>query len=600
VSSGTDPRFRIRMEDGSEVAIPSLEALARRIDRGEILPDTQLFDVGTNAWTASRESAVVRFILEERELEGLPPVEGWEDAFQEEEENRLEGPGTEHEVEPEAKEVDEGEETQEEGRDAQGEGEDAQGEAGEEEVGSDPFALDLPLEAEASGGDGAGTSREPPSGDDPAAVEADERDQGAERDEGDEADGIAETDEKPSEFESFVLADDFVAEGEDEEEGTSEGETVADEVSAGGASHELPLLEFPDERPARGAEAPSPEARKDPGPQGSTSLDEWASGASAGPPVPGEPLPGPPVRRRPIREPRRPAGPKRQPASSRSERAAAGPEPRGGSRGTVGVLVLLGLLGAVAFFFGDRVVELWNGEAPEARAVAEPTVSGPTPRGLVGEDLTGRAEVPAVPDGFEAQVDRGLAAVRIRFDQVVDSLRAVHGISGSPPRAWLSGYYLAHASEFPGILQFWQGYAGLVGELRARDPELYLETAVRAGSGPDSNRNEAVARYLEERYRSILTLRRERYAQLILVARRAQELHDFLVLSEPDIRYTPAIGPEVPLDPILEARSERAEVQSELLRRLDALFQALDRSRGGGAPALGGLGNDLFRRFGEG
>jgi hypothetical protein len=77
MSSRSEPRFRIRLDDGSEVAIPTVEALARRIDRGEVLPNTELHDIGTGAWSAARESAVVRFILEERESDGKAPLEAW-------------------------------------------------------------------------------------------------------------------------------------------------------------------------------------------------------------------------------------------------------------------------------------------------------------------------------------------------------------------------------------------------------------------------------------------------------------------------------------------------------------------------------------------
>jgi hypothetical protein len=43
-SSASPPRFRIRLEDGSEIAVSSVEALARRVGRGDLLPDTPLFD----------------------------------------------------------------------------------------------------------------------------------------------------------------------------------------------------------------------------------------------------------------------------------------------------------------------------------------------------------------------------------------------------------------------------------------------------------------------------------------------------------------------------------------------------------------------------
>jgi hypothetical protein len=355
----------------------------------------------------------------------------------------------------------------------------------------------------------------------------------------------------------------------------------------------LPDLVFP------GDEGPRQTAPSDQGPQGGTSLDEWSSGAPSSPPatpsIPGEPIPGPPVS--PISRGKAP-GRKPPPRAGRQRPEPEPARPKGG----VGKWILVGigvvaLAGVGAFFLGDRAEPAPDDVPVSGEAGSgEPELTGTV---LVGEDVTVVAPVPSVPEGLEATVERGLRAVNSRFDVVVDSLRSVHGLADRPPSEWLSGYYLAHASEFPNVRAFWDGYAALVGELRTRDPELYLETAVRAASGPDPEQSRAVEAYLEDRYRAVRPYRRERYIQLTRVAQRALELHDFLEANQAEIRFTPATGPEIPLDPIMEAEVERAEVRSELLRRMDLLFQALDLSRGGGAPPMGGLGQDLFRRFGD-
>jgi hypothetical protein len=517
------------MDDGSEVPIASLEALARRIDRGEVLPDTELFDAGTNAWSPARQSAVVRFILDEREHEGREPLEEWEGAFDEVESGATAG--------------------------------------GEK---SDPFDLGLTLEP--------GTFGRP---------DEDDEEDGDESEEG-EAPARGEG----SDFESFTLGEDFGAPepGVDEEEPAAPSPTAPVEEDPDA----LPGLVFPgDERPRRDEPA-------DPGPQGGTSLDEWSSSGPpslpAGSTIPGQPIPGPPVS--PVfrgKESRR--KPTRRMPQTRPEPEPAGPK-KGAGRWVLAGLVVLGLAGAGVFFMGDRSAPTEE-EGPRVTEAGpqEPDLSG---RALVGEDLSGVVSVPAIPEGLEVAVQRGLRAVNTRFNLVVDSLRSVHGLADAPPRDWLSGAYLAGASEFAHVRAFWDGYASLVGELRGRDPELFLETAVRAASDPDPERARPIEAYLDDRYRAVRPYRRERYIQLALVARRALELHDFLEANEAEIRYTPATGPEIPLDPIMEAAVESAEIRSELLGIMDALFQALDISRGGGPPAMGGLGQDLFRRFGAG
>lgn len=598
------------MDDGSEIAVPSLEALARRIDRGEILPDTELYDAGTGEWAAASRAAVVRFILEERELEGFDPLEAWEGVFDEAEAEASPADEVEDEQEvadaEEAPEhvgavTDDAEEAAEPVGEVRDEVEEVADEEESEDEAEDPFDLGLTLEPGPLGG-GEGASGKD-SGEGGAADPLDEP-----AHEG----GDADAGSGPTEFESFSLGEDF---GATDEEDPDEADPDEAEAPAAGAPEPpragmddpdaLPLLEFPDEDddPAPAGSGASGGFDSGPGSSdlgGGTSLDEWAAPPSAGKSsAPGEPLPGPPSR--PVADPpRRKPKPAPRPTAPRPKKAGAA-APGKGRRRMVVALVVVGALAAGVFAFGDRIPlgdrdrdARADGEAGEAATAATASPA------LVGEDLAGVADVPPVPDGLEPVVDRALRAVQVRFDTVVDSLRAVHGMGEQPPREWLSGPYVAQASEFPSVRAFWTGYEQLVAELRSRDPQLFLETAMRAVSGPDPERNSAAERYLEARYRSVVQLRRARYAQLTVVARRAMELHEFLEASEAQIRFTPAIGPEVPLDPILEARSENPEVQRELLRRLDSLFEALDQTRGDDQPALGGLGNDLFRRFAEG
>ncbi len=71
------PRFRIRLEDGDELPIGSVEALARRVARGDVSPETELFDASTGAWLVATKAAVVRFILDEIERAGGDLPDGW-------------------------------------------------------------------------------------------------------------------------------------------------------------------------------------------------------------------------------------------------------------------------------------------------------------------------------------------------------------------------------------------------------------------------------------------------------------------------------------------------------------------------------------------
>jgi TonB family protein len=71
------PQYRIRRDDGSELAVPWAAALALLVRRGDIRPDTVIFDAGKGVWSKASESPVVKFIIEEIAWSGqkLPP--GW-------------------------------------------------------------------------------------------------------------------------------------------------------------------------------------------------------------------------------------------------------------------------------------------------------------------------------------------------------------------------------------------------------------------------------------------------------------------------------------------------------------------------------------------
>ena len=75
--SSSSPRFRIRTRDGDEVAVLSMEALTLRVVRGDVLPDTPIYDSGTNEWRRAGDVPVVRFVVEEASLQLQEPLEAW-------------------------------------------------------------------------------------------------------------------------------------------------------------------------------------------------------------------------------------------------------------------------------------------------------------------------------------------------------------------------------------------------------------------------------------------------------------------------------------------------------------------------------------------
>lgn len=220
--------------------------------------------------------------------------------------------------------------------------------------------------------------------------------------------------------------------------------------------------------------------------------------------------------------------------------------------------------------------------------------------GVVAQGVVDRTRLPQPPVGLESEVERIRQNVARRFQEEVDSLRGAMDLPASSPEVWLSGTYLAGASGFPEVREFWNNYGVLLEELRSRDRFLYF-SAVRDGvtSSPPEVANQ-IEGYFRERYDALREGRHDRYRQLILAAARAVELHDFLDANGHGIRYTPALGEALPTNPVLEAEVLDPEIRQALNLHLDRVLEALDRSTGPGAPPADGLTVDLFRRFGEG
>jgi hypothetical protein len=556
----TSPRFRIRDSEGREIEVPSVEDLADRIVEGEVGVDTPLFDAGTGQWNPAGTVPVFQFVVEELRAEGrLDP----------------EDPPS-----------------------SQADGDPAEGSPGDPDddalvppglpLTPDPFELHLPLRSTIPGAEGSPEERE---------EEALEEGGG----------------DSPPEWTEELLEglDDGldlvgeVQEGASEEKPTDSRWTEPEEGEADteGITWGLPL-------PARTPDPDPPVAEVPEEP----SLSDGSPGEEDAPP------PFPLERERSSRRTRRPrrertdptededtsdpwgtAGPTRHAEGDPPEvldahhpKAAPRPEavrPVGRRRdrrmlatfGVSGILLLL--LASVVLLSSDEV-----STPMDATGVQEPE------RGLTGL----MAVVPPPPElePFTDQLIRGLSSELGRW---TDSLRVETGLASGPPPGWLGGFYLSHAGDFPAVPEFWQEYRDFLEELRSLDREGYREAVLRVveredlpGVDPDE-----VRQYFEERYAVLESLRDDRYAQLIRVSEVAEELHHFLAGAQDRIAHAPAVGQGISPDPILEAVPRDEETRFRLDQLLDSLFQALDRSRGGGAPSFEGLRTELYGRFGH-
>ncbi len=251
--------------------------------------------------------------------------------------------------------------------------------------------------------------------------------------------------------------------------------------------------------------------------------------------------------------------------------------------GLVAGLVLVVGAGAGLLLLCDRQPDGSEGMG----TVAAPTLAPPLVR--------------PIPPGIEEAGRLALANVRATFLLVGDSIRESNGLEPSPPGAWLSGGYLANATDYPEVPAFWEGYLNFVGELGRRDREIYF-TAIEHGMDEaevSGAQRDDLLEYFDERYERRESYRQARYAHLADAAEAALTLHAVLVRHENEIVHSPALGGGVSADPILEAVIPAGPIRREVDQALDRVFQALDRSRGGGTPLVEGMRAELFGGFGD-
>jgi len=259
------------------------------------------------------------------------------------------------------------------------------------------------------------------------------------------------------------------------------------------------------------------------------------------------------------------------------------------------MLILFGMfaMGGVAVLMGE-----WLREEPGVPAVASSDGSGlpESPAGALG-GITAPLSLPVIPPGMEAQMASFMERYEIEVDREVARRREGAGIPPTPPPEWLTGAYLAEAAAYPSVSGFWSEYQAFLEGLRAADLAIF-EAVLNEAFGPGGGAAPALAGYLRERHQLTRPLRDLHLDQLLLIAERAEELHTFLVENSASLRHTPARGPALPLDPVLEVGTEDPEVRRGLDASLDALFEAIDQVRVGDAPGPGGVGEELFGGMG--
>lgn len=203
----------------------------------------------------------------------------------------------------------------------------------------------------------------------------------------------------------------------------------------------------------------------------------------------------------------------------------------------------------------------------------EPTVRPPVVMPAISSELLQR---------MNELVDQSIADVVAAVNASTTPANA----PSEPSRDWLAGVYLGNASQFAGIEDFWEGVGQLVDELRQGDPRSYHDALVaRANAAGLSPEDAAIV--VARADSGFVAAEDERHAAYDAMERlvlSSLDLHDFLVENEANIEYRPASSSTV--DPVLEAVPASPAIGDRMWDMVDQITDALD--------ALGSL--DLVTR----
>ena len=575
-------RFAYIDSNGNEVPIPSVDALALRIELGAITENTQLYDAQADEWGPAHTHEIFRTLSRDAaEDEGFvapppvaPPPTG-PDVTEEEEDVAVPAPSGPPEEEGVGSE-------------------EGEGETGDEEGGSESFGLTLAepdpsaeeesdalAEAGLQAEDGtvpAGASEEAPeekgglpdlelslaSDDDEEEAPMDLTPSDAEDGGGFDFSGmegeleVEEAFEAPEEPPVDLSAPDREGglAGGMELETSQEFDTSAlDADDDEGLDLETPMSEFSPEEP--------PSWMDESGADQEEVLDFSAAGSAGDEDAPEEGEGEEGLRGRRTQR-SRPSPPK-----FRKQRNLAVP--------LIGVVILLavGIGGYVAW-------PVVNDRLSGAGGEAEPAVFIPT----------------LAPELIPVLRDASSEAFASIFEEARSEWAAVSRVQ-EPPSDWLAGVYLARAGEYGSVQEFWSGMEAYVDRVRGIELVTFdaaLMDALQARGLPQDD-VQAIRERADSGFVAASDERRAVFDDFEGLIDAALDLHTFLVANQGSIEYVPAAA--VTTDPVLEVNPATPEIGTAMEDLLDRVLQSLAALGLRDRPTADSLRETILRRIQE-
>lgn len=168
-----------------------------------------------------------------------------------------------------------------------------------------------------------------------------------------------------------------------------------------------------------------------------------------------------------------------------------------------------------------------------------------------------------------------------------------------PPSDWLAGVYLARAGDYENVELFWTGMGEFVErvrgiELAAFDAALAIELQARGLSEADA---EAIRERADSGFVAAAPERAEVFDRFQRLIDAALDLHAFLVANEQNIEYAPAMA--VTTDPVLEVDPASEEIGDAMEDLLDQVTRSLSQLEYRDRVTAAGLSGMILSRVQE-
>jgi hypothetical protein len=146
----------------------------------------------------------------------------------------------------------------------------------------------------------------------------------------------------------------------------------------------------------------------------------------------------------------------------------------------------------------------------------------------------------------------------------------------APSEEWLAGVYLGNASRFAEVEAFWSAVAGFAGRLRNEEVESFhaAYASLAEATDHDDDTRAILVERADSGFIATREVRMQVYDRLDTLAGAALALHDFLLTHESDIVYTPARA--FAGNPIEEVVPSSPEIGDQMWDRVEDITNALD------------------------